>query len=153
MLVSPRQPTSSQVWPDMENDQTGTKTDGSRYIFTSGAGYQVIKHLLSFFSQIIGHGLRLTQELVNGHVGLVVLPLRHAGLLPVQGGGGRAVDLNGDVGRVGVVVPGILASLAVLRYTIRLTEIGHSSQYNVYRQAQVKTPPAICELRSIKNVN
>ena len=84
----------------MENDQNGTKTDRSRYIFTSGAGYQVIKHLLSFFSQIIGHSLCLTQKLINGHVGLVVLALSHAGLLLVQGGGRGAVDLDGDVWRV-----------------------------------------------------
>ena len=110
----------------MENDQTGTKTDRSRYIFTSGAGYQVVKHLLSFFSQIIGHGLSLPQELVNGHVGLVVLPLCHAGLLPVQGGGGRAVDLNGHVWGVRVIVPGFLAAFSVLLNTLRFTAMGQT---------------------------
>ena len=91
---------------------------------TCGSSDQIVKHLLGFFGQIIGHSLSLTQELINGQVGLVVLPLRHAGILAVQGGGGRPVDLNGDVRGVGVVVPGILATFCILLNTLRFTAIG-----------------------------
>ena len=71
----------------------------NKVLLTSSSSYQVVEHLVSFFSQIIGHSLCLAKKLVNGHVGFVLLSLGNTGVVPVQGRGG-AVDLDGDVWRV-----------------------------------------------------